>query len=77
MLAREAFDLHGSVESDCAAVTPLTVWVGWSAGKEFTSFQKLAAEYEKQHPDVSLDVVPIGGIPVARQQNGRLQHVRE
>ena len=43
-----------------ASPTKLTVWVGWSAGKEFVTFKKVAAEYDKQHPDVTLDVV--GGI---------------
>jgi multiple sugar transport system substrate-binding protein len=38
----------------------LTVWVGWSAGNELTSFKALAAEYDKAHPDVTLSVV--GGI---------------
>jgi multiple sugar transport system substrate-binding protein len=38
----------------------LTVWVGWSAGNELTSFKALAAEYDKAHPDVTLNVV--GGI---------------
>jgi multiple sugar transport system substrate-binding protein len=40
--------------------TKLTVWVGWSAGNELTSFKKLAAEYQSQHKDVTLSVV--GGI---------------
>jgi multiple sugar transport system substrate-binding protein len=43
-----------------AAVTPLTVWVGWSAGTELISFKKLIAEYSKAHKDVSIKVV--GGI---------------
>src|SRR2546423_13664695 len=47
-------------QAHAKAPTKLSVWVGWSAGKEFTSFQKLAREYEKQHPDVKLAVV--GGI---------------
>ncbi len=38
----------------------LTVWVGWSAGNELTSFKALAAEYDKAHPDVTVNVV--GGI---------------
>ncbi len=41
-------------------VTPLTIWVGWSAGTELISFKKLIAEYSKQHPEVSIKVV--GGI---------------
>ena len=40
--------------------TKLTIWVGWSAGHELTSFQKLIAEYNKTHKDVSVKVV--GGI---------------
>src|SRR5437764_4782288 len=43
-----------------ASTTKLTVWVGWSAGKELVTFKKVAAEYDKAHPDVTLDVV--GGI---------------
>src|SRR5438876_10791511 len=40
--------------------TKLTVWVGWSAGHELTSFKKLAAEYDRAHPEVTISVV--GGI---------------
>src|SRR3954452_6934594 len=40
--------------------TKLTIWVGWSAGNELTSFKALAAEYDKSHADVSVNVV--GGI---------------
>jgi multiple sugar transport system substrate-binding protein len=36
--------------------TKLTVWVGWSA-RELNAFTKLANEYDKAHPDVSLSVV--------------------
>src|SRR3954470_11494264 len=43
-----------------ASSTKLTVWVGWSAGHELTVFKKVAAEYDKQHPEVTLDIV--GGI---------------
>ena len=43
-----------------ASPTKLSVWVGWSAGKELVTFKKVAAEYDKAHPDVTLDVV--GGI---------------
>ena len=35
MLAREAFDLHGSVQSDCAPVTPLTAPLASIAGLRF------------------------------------------
>jgi multiple sugar transport system substrate-binding protein len=38
----------------------LTVWVGWSAGNELTSFKALAGQYDKAHPDVTVNVV--GGI---------------
>ena len=38
------------------APTKLTVWVGWSA-RELAAFKKLAAEYQKANPDVSLSVV--------------------
>ena len=40
--------------------TKLTVWVGWSAGKELTTFKAVAAEYDKNHPEVTISVV--GGI---------------
>ncbi|MFL5955768.1 MAG: ABC transporter substrate-binding protein [Gaiellaceae bacterium] len=40
--------------------TKLTIWVGWSAGHELTSFQKLIAEYNRTHKNVSVKVV--GGI---------------
>jgi multiple sugar transport system substrate-binding protein len=43
-----------------ASPTKLTVWVGWSAGKELVTFKKVAAEYDKAHADVTLSVV--GGI---------------
>src|SRR5436305_3329722 len=43
-----------------ASPTKLTIWVGWSAGHELTSFKQLAAEYDAQHPDVTVNVV--GGI---------------
>jgi multiple sugar transport system substrate-binding protein len=38
----------------------LTIWVGWSAGHELTSFKALAAEYDKAHPEVTVNVV--GGV---------------
>jgi multiple sugar transport system substrate-binding protein len=38
----------------------LTIWVGWSAGHELTSFKALAAEYDKAHPEITLTVV--GGV---------------
>ena len=40
--------------------TKLTIWVGWSAGKELTTFKAVAAEYDKNHPEVTIKVV--GGI---------------
>ncbi len=40
-----------------ASPTKLTVWVGWSAGKELITFKKVAAEYDKAHADVTLSVV--------------------
>ena len=40
--------------------TKLTIWVGWSAGHELTSFKKLIDEYNASHHDVSVKVV--GGI---------------
>jgi multiple sugar transport system substrate-binding protein len=43
-----------------SAPTKLTVWVGWSAGKELTTFKAVAAEYDKNHPEVTIKVV--GGI---------------
>jgi multiple sugar transport system substrate-binding protein len=43
-----------------ASPTKLTIWVGWSAGHELTSFKALAAEYDKNHPEVTVNVV--GGI---------------
>jgi multiple sugar transport system substrate-binding protein len=43
-----------------ASPTKLTIWVGWSAGHELTSFKALAAEYDKSHSDVTVNVV--GGI---------------
>jgi multiple sugar transport system substrate-binding protein len=43
-----------------ASPTKLTIWVGWSAGHELTTFKKVAAEYDAKHPDVIVKVV--GGI---------------
>ena len=43
-----------------ASPTKLTIWVGWSAGHELTSFKQLAAEYDAKHSDVTVSVV--GGI---------------
>jgi multiple sugar transport system substrate-binding protein len=57
-LAAAAAAAPGSAHK--ASPTKLTVWVGWSAGHELTSFQKLVNEYNKNHPNVSVKVV--GGI---------------
>jgi multiple sugar transport system substrate-binding protein len=43
-----------------ASPTKLTIWVGWSAGHELTTFKQVAAEYDKNHPEVTVNVV--GGI---------------
>jgi len=40
--------------------TKLTIWVGWSAGHELTTFKQVAAEYDRKHPEVTVNVV--GGI---------------
>jgi len=40
--------------------TKLTIWVGWSAGHELTTFKKVVAEYNKKNHDVQWNVV--GGI---------------
>jgi multiple sugar transport system substrate-binding protein len=40
--------------------TKLTIWVGWSAGHELTTFKAVAAEYDRNHPEVTVNVV--GGI---------------
>ena len=39
-----------------SAPTKLTVWVGWSA-RELSVFKKVASEYDKAHPNVTVDVV--------------------
>jgi multiple sugar transport system substrate-binding protein len=39
-----------------SAPTKLTVWVGWSA-RELGVFKKVAAEYDKAHPNVTVNVV--------------------
>jgi multiple sugar transport system substrate-binding protein len=39
--------------------TTITVWVGWSA-RELKGFKQIVAEYDKNHPDVTVKVV--GGI---------------
>src|SRR5690242_20992538 len=56
-----------------SAPTTLTVWVGWSAGHELTVFKQVAAEYDRNHPEVNIKVV--GGIDdnkiVAAIRSGR------
>ena len=32
-----------------ASPTKLTIWVGWSAGHELTTFKQVAAEYDRNH----------------------------
>ena len=39
-----------------SAPTKLTVWVGWSA-RELSVFKTVAAEYQKAHPDVQLNIL--------------------
>ncbi len=46
----------GRTPATATAPTPLTVWVGWSA-RELGVFKKLAAEYDRAHPEVTLNVV--------------------
>src|SRR5436305_9668252 len=60
VLALVAAGVAGGAPDSRHGPTKLTVWVGWSAGNELTSFKKLAAEYEGLHKDVKLSVV--GGI---------------
>jgi multiple sugar transport system substrate-binding protein len=53
--AAAARDLHST------APTKLSVWAYWSPGThELTSFNKLIAEYQKNHPEVKISVV--GGV---------------
>ena len=46
----------GQATAHGTAATPLTVWVGWSA-RELGVFNKVVAEYDKTHPDVTVKVV--------------------
>ena len=39
-----------------AAPTQLTIWVGWSA-RELGVFKQVVAEYDKSHPNVTVNVV--------------------
>jgi ABC-type glycerol-3-phosphate transport system substrate-binding protein len=43
-----------------AGPTKITVWAGWSAGHELKVFKQVVAEYDKKHPEVTINVV--GGI---------------
>ena len=48
-------------EAHRSSATKLSVWVYWSPGThELTSFNKLVAEYQKNHPEVKISVV--GGV---------------
>jgi multiple sugar transport system substrate-binding protein len=46
----------GQATAHGTAPTALTVWVGWSA-RELSVFNKVAAEYDKAHPAVTVKVV--------------------
>ncbi|HET8893944.1 MAG TPA: extracellular solute-binding protein [Gaiellaceae bacterium] len=46
----------GAPQNHPASPTKLSVWVGWSA-RELGVFKKVAAEYDKAHSDVTLNVV--------------------
>src|SRR5436309_13447824 len=52
--AAAARSVHGT------GPTKITVWAGWSAGHELKVFKSVVAEYDKKHPEVSINVV--GGI---------------
>src|SRR3954452_1450236 len=52
--AAAARNVHG------AGPTKLTVWAGWSAGHELKVFKAVVAEYDRKHPEVTVNVV--GGI---------------
>src|SRR5947199_1071393 len=51
-----AAGLTAATAGRAASPTKLTVWVGWSA-RELGVFKKVAAEYDRQHPNVTLNVV--------------------
>jgi multiple sugar transport system substrate-binding protein len=53
------FGGSAKASSTTAKVTKLKVWVGWSS-RELSEFKKIVAEYDKNHPEVSISVV--GGI---------------
>ncbi|MFL5926445.1 MAG: ABC transporter substrate-binding protein [Gaiellaceae bacterium] len=52
--AAAARSVHGT------GPTKITVWAGWSAGHELKVFKSVVAEYDRKHPEVTIDVV--GGI---------------
>ena len=58
--AAAARNVHGTAPARNAAPTKLTVWAGWSAGHELKVFKSVVAEYDKKHPEVTINVV--GGI---------------
>src|SRR3982751_2627074 len=58
--AAPARSAHGAAPAKTAAPTKLTVWAGWSAGHELKVFKSVVAEYDRKHPEVTIDVV--GGI---------------
>ena len=55
-LALAAVGIASGAPAHRSSPTKLTVWVGWSA-RELGVFKKVAAEYDKQHSDVTLSVV--------------------
>jgi len=58
--AAAARNVQGTAPARKAGPTKLTVWAGWSAGHELKVFKAVVAEYDKKHPEVTIDVV--GGI---------------
>src|SRR5919205_1830107 len=50
--------VQGTAQAHSSA-TKLTVWVGWSS-RELGVFKKIVAEYDRKHPEVTVNVV--GGI---------------
>jgi len=55
MLVVAATALAGGVHR--TSPTKLTIWVGWTAGKELTTFKAVAAEYDRNHPEVTIKVI--------------------
>src|SRR3954454_13531496 len=58
--AAAARNVQGTAPARKAGPTKLTAWAGWSAGHELKVFKAVVAEYDKKHPEVTIDVV--GGI---------------